>query len=72
MGTPAGWYPELGGRGNVRWWDGTHWTEHVHSPIPGGFERTRTETVSLVVGLIVLVGIVQLAALLLFVNFGGG
>ncbi len=30
--TPAGWYPD--GRGNVRWWDGTTWTEHTQPVQP--------------------------------------
>ena len=25
--TPAGWYPDADG--NLRWWDGTQWTEHT-------------------------------------------
>jgi len=29
--TPAGWYDD--GRGQLRWYDGTAWTEHVH-PLP--------------------------------------
>ena len=28
---PAGWYPEPGS-GNLRWWDGSRWTEHRHTP----------------------------------------
>jgi hypothetical protein len=28
---PPGWYPEPGTYGQ-RWWDGTRWTEHRHSP----------------------------------------
>ena len=27
MTTPAGWYDD--GRGAMRWWDGTQWTDHV-------------------------------------------
>ncbi|GAB2675084.1 RDD family protein [Thalassiella azotivora] len=36
MTTPAGWYEDPGapGGGQVRWWDGTRWTEHTR-PHPG-------------------------------------
>jgi hypothetical protein len=27
--TPAGWYPDPSGRFEMRYWDGTAWTEHV-------------------------------------------
>ena len=30
MPTPAGWYDD--GQGQVRWWDGSTWTEHVQGP----------------------------------------
>lgn len=30
MPTPAGWYDD--GQGQVRWWDGSAWTEHVQGP----------------------------------------
>ena len=29
---PPGWYDD--GRGALRWWDGTQWTEHVATPDP--------------------------------------
>ena len=30
--TAPGWYDD--GRGALRWWDGTQWTEHVQTPDP--------------------------------------
>ncbi|RIJ70160.1 DUF2510 domain-containing protein, partial [Nakamurella silvestris] len=30
---PANWYPDPAGSPNVRWWDGTSWTEHLR-PAP--------------------------------------
>jgi uncharacterized protein YxjI len=31
---PAGWYPDPGGSGGSRWWDGQVWTNHVQQPPP--------------------------------------
>lgn len=27
----SGWYKDPSGRSELRWWDGDHWTDHVHS-----------------------------------------
>ena len=29
---PAGWFPAADRPGELRWWDGTAWTEHYHRP----------------------------------------
>lgn len=32
--TPQGWYPDPSVPGQLRWWDGTQWTEHTHAASP--------------------------------------
>jgi hypothetical protein len=32
--TPAGWYTDPGGSGQLRWWDGAAWTAHLAAPPP--------------------------------------
>ncbi len=29
---PAGWYDDPHGQASLRWWDGSTWTEHTHTP----------------------------------------
>lgn len=31
---PAGWYTDPGQSGGKRWWDGSHWTEHLQKAAP--------------------------------------
>ncbi len=46
MTTPANWYPDPNGRAELRYWDGTAWTDHVSTggqqstdPVGGGVSR---------------------------------
>jgi hypothetical protein len=31
---PAGWYDDPGAAGQLRWWDGSAWTEHTRAVLP--------------------------------------
>ncbi|GAB2531700.1 DUF2510 domain-containing protein [Nocardia heshunensis] len=41
--TPPGWYVDPGYPGQLRWWDGIQWTQHVQvappPPPPGNYSR---------------------------------
>jgi DivIVA domain-containing protein len=41
---PAGWYPDPGDSGQVRWFDGTDWTSHC-KPAPQPHSATEGSTV---------------------------
>ena len=47
MTPPAGWYPGATNSAQLRWWDGSTWTEHVQqrvlAPVPGSVPLTRRE-----------------------------
>ena len=66
---PPGWYPDPGGAGGQRWWDGTRWTEHVSAPgvarpVPANPVRRRYEQkwwhIPLLVGLAVASTVVSI------------
>lgn len=47
----AAWYPDPQTSGQVRWWDGTNWTEHVSkpatsTPVVDVFEQEHVATVT--------------------------
>lgn len=61
---PPGWYPDPGGSGGQRWWDGNAWTERLHAAAPTGAPRRRRYEqkwwhLPLLVGLAVLSTIVS-------------
>lgn len=33
MSSPAAWHPDPKGEAELRWWDGTQWTDHVHGAL---------------------------------------
>ena len=39
---PAAWYPDPGGSGYLRYWDGAAWTEHLSAPVGMAGLRQRT------------------------------
>lgn len=62
--TPASWYPDPLGRHELRYWDGSQWTEHVSShgrqavdpPVGGGHIPTTARSADKVVGDVQKVG----------------
>ena len=44
---PANWFPDPGGSGQYRYWDGVGWTSHLSpEPLPGGRPPVPTATAS--------------------------
>ena len=63
-GTPANWHPDPFGRHELRYWDGSQWTEHVSShgkqsidaPVGGGTVPTTRRPVDKIMGDVAKVG----------------
>jgi Protein of unknown function (DUF2510)/HIRAN domain len=43
MVPPAGWYPDTGGSGRMRYWDGTAWTDHFADGTPNSHQAERAD-----------------------------
>jgi Protein of unknown function (DUF2510) len=66
--TPAGWFPDPSGSGQLRYWDGAQWTAHLHPvsdrPPPRAPRSGATTKILLGVGVafvLVIAGIIALA-----------
>lgn len=53
MAQPPGWYPDPGGSGGSRWWDGQKWAENA-APGPGGAALPSVETDGYAIASIIL------------------
>ncbi|MFG3273728.1 DUF2510 domain-containing protein [Streptomyces luteogriseus] len=77
MTPPPGWYPDPHAPHLQRWWDGTAWTEHRHTPgapaaPPPGGGAGRARTVALTATGVVLVAAIVTGAVALGGGDGGG
>ena len=80
----AGWYPDPGGSGQFRYWDGATWSAqlsvHASAPPPGGRAgpgRTgqnagRRRAIGAVIGIVTLVVVLGVIALVVFRPFSDG
>jgi len=70
---PPGWYSG-GVEGELRWWDGATWTEHVRPSAPapvGGIRWSGNADVSLIAGIVVVVLAMPFYLLAFFGIFSG-